>query len=163
MTFCSELKKEENEGSNRQDKPLRVAEKPLTILEALPTHMDWKQIFCLPNEMHQHVVSTLQHPELYTNKVKYVGGLTESLVKCVSCNIAVTFIVDDLLLGSKCRNRLLFVTCYIREQKVKRILVDRGSTINIMPKSTMDNLGITMEELSKSQTIIKGLLTFSLN
>jgi len=45
---------------------------------------------------------------------------------------------------------------YIREQKVRRILVDRGSFVNIMPKSTMNDLGITVEELSKSQTMIQG-------
>jgi len=48
------------------------------------------------------------------------------------------------------------VTGYIKEQKVRRILVDGGSAINIMPKSTMNDLGITAEELSKSQTMIQG-------
>ena len=48
------------------------------------------------------------------------------------------------------------MTGYIREQKVRRILVDGGSAVNIMPKSTMNNLGITVEELSKSRTMIHG-------
>jgi len=34
--------------------------------------------------------------------------------------------------------------------------VDGGSTANTMPKSTVNNLGITIEELSKSQMIIHG-------
>jgi len=34
--------------------------------------------------------------------------------------------------------------------------VDGGSTVNIMPKSTMNDLGITVEELSKSRTMIQG-------
>ena len=45
---------------------------------------------------------------------------------------------------------------YIKEQKVDRILVDGGSVVNIMPKSTMHGLGITIVEVSKSQTMIQG-------
>ena len=44
---------------------------------------------------------------------------------------------------------------YIREQEVNRILMDRWPTINIMLKSTMNGLGITIEGLSKSQTMIQ--------
>jgi len=51
--------------------------------------------------------------------------------------MAVSFTDEYLLLGSKPHNRPLFVTRYIRGQKVKRILVDGGSAINIMSKSTM--------------------------
>ena len=54
----------------------------------------------------------------------------------------VTFIDDDLLLRSKLYYCLLFVTSYVREQKFKRILMDGGSSINIMTKSTMHDLGI---------------------
>jgi len=50
----------------------------------------------------------------------------------------------------------LFVTGYIWGQMVMRILVDGGSTVNIMLKSTMNDLGITIEELCKSQMMIQG-------
>jgi len=45
---------------------------------------------------------------------------------------------------------------YIKEQKVDRILVYEGSAINIMPKSIMHDLGITIEELLKSRILIQG-------
>ena len=76
--------------------------------------------------MCQHVVTVLQHPELYADKIKDVGASTEGPVQCAYCNTGVTFTDDDLLLGSKPHNRPLFVTGYIREQKVRRILVDGG-------------------------------------
>jgi len=63
---------------------------------------------------------------------------------------------EYLLLGSKPHNRPLFVTGYIQGQKVKCILVDVGSAVNIMPKSTTNDLGITVEELSKSRMMIQG-------
>jgi len=68
--------------------------------------------------------------------------------------MVITFTDDDLLLVSKPHNRPLFVANYIKEQKVNRILVDGELAANIMPKSIMHDLGITIEELSKSQTMI---------
>ena len=53
-------------------------------------------------------------------------------------------------------NHHLFMTDYIREHKVIRIFMDRGLAINIMPKSMMNNLGITIEELFNNQTKIQG-------
>jgi len=32
--------------------------------------MDWRQILNLPEEVRQHIVFVLQHPELYADKVK---------------------------------------------------------------------------------------------
>ena len=63
--------------------------------------MGWGQIFCLPDEVRQHVVAALQHIELYTDKIKDVGASTEGPVQCASSNTAVTFTDDDLLLGPK--------------------------------------------------------------
>ncbi|KAA0032810.1 uncharacterized protein E5676_scaffold575G00350 [Cucumis melo var. makuwa] len=76
----------------------------------------------------------------------------ESTPYCMS----IDFSDEDLLLGSKLHNRPLYVSGYVREQRVDRILVDNGSTVNIMPKSTMRQLGILMEELSNSKLVIQG-------
>ncbi|KAK9698349.1 hypothetical protein RND81_08G097900 [Saponaria officinalis] len=54
----------------------------------------------------------------------------------------------------------LYVSGYIRVRKVNRIMIDGGSGVNLMPKSTMIELGITMDELSTSRTVIHG---FNLN
>jgi len=48
------------------------------------------------------------------------------------------------------------MTGYGKEQKVNRILVDGGLAVNIMTNSMMCDQGITLEELSKSQTMIQG-------
>ncbi|KAM2785537.1 hypothetical protein PS2_006533 [Malus domestica] len=63
---------------------------------------------------------------------------------------------EDLLLGSKPHNHHLFVSWYVREHKVNRMLVDGGSAINIMPKSTMTTIGIKADELSLSRLLIQG-------
>ncbi|KAL0394733.1 UNVERIFIED_CONTAM: hypothetical protein Slati_4439500 [Sesamum latifolium] len=63
---------------------------------------------------------------------------------------------EDLLLGSKPHNLLLFVARYAREQKVNRILIDGGSAVNILPLRTLKELGIPMDELSNSRLMIQG-------
>ena len=60
------------------------------------------------------------------------------------------------MLGSKPHNRPLYVSGYAREQKIDRILIDRGSAVNILPKMTMRRLGLTMEELSHNRLVIQG-------
>ncbi|KAM1626347.1 hypothetical protein TB2_014417 [Malus domestica] len=61
---------------------------------------------------------------------------------CCAIEDAIHFTDENLLLGSKPHNRPIFVFGYVREHKVNRMLVDDGSAINIMPKSTMTTIGI---------------------
>jgi len=76
--------------------------------------------------------------------------------QCAPCNTTVKFTNGDLLLGSKPHNCSLFVAGYIQGQMVKQILVYGGSVVNIMPKSTTNDLGINIKEFSKSQMMIQG-------
>ena len=76
--------------------------------------------------------------------------------ECYACSLDLTFTNEDLLLGSKPHNRPLYVSGYAREQKIDRILIDGGSVVNILPKMTMRQLGLTMEELSHSRLVIQG-------
>ncbi|KAL0323625.1 UNVERIFIED_CONTAM: hypothetical protein Sangu_1981800 [Sesamum angustifolium] len=72
------------------------------------------------------------------------------------CMSTITFTDEDLLLGSKPHNSPLFVAGYVREQKVNRILIDRGSTVNILPLRILKELGIPIDELSNSSLMIQG-------
>jgi len=97
----------------------------------------------------------LHHAKLCVDKVKAIKEPAKLPTHCATCNMAVSFTDEDLLLESKPHNRPLFVSGSIRGQKVKYILADGGSVINIMPKSTMNYLVITIEELSKSWMMIQ--------
>ncbi|KAI3453522.1 hypothetical protein Pfo_010185 [Paulownia fortunei] len=72
------------------------------------------------------------------------------------CVLAVTFTDENLLLGSKTHNRLLFVTGYTREQKMNRILIDGGFAVNILPLRMLKELGISIDELANSHLMIQG-------
>ncbi|XP_074300563.1 uncharacterized protein LOC141631841 [Silene latifolia] len=134
--------------------------KIVAALDALPTNMEWKQIFHLPKEKRKLIIRGLEKPELYAGKMKDKIEPPEQSIGCVSCNAALSFSDEDLLLGSKPNNRPLYVSGYIRGQKVKCILIDGGSGVNLMPKATMNELRTTMDELSSSRIMIHG---FNLN
>ena len=155
MTSCYKMEDEEEGDEDKLEKDSENEVRALTISEAFSACMAWRQILNLL-EVRQHIVVALQHPELYADKVKDVGPSIKDAAQYVACNTTITFSDDDLLLCSKPHNNPLFVTGYIREQKVKRILVDGGSVVNIMPKSIMNDLGIIVDDLSKSQMVIQG-------
>ena len=160
MVSCSELKRKDDEEDEQLDfskvSPSNIDDKVLTILEALPAGMSWKQIFHLRKEMCEQIVFTLSHVKLYADKVKDIQESAKRKTQCITHNTTVSFTDDDLLLVSKPHNLQLFVTGCVRGQKVKRILVDCSLAINIMPKSIITNLGITVEELSKSRMMVQG-------
>jgi len=132
-------------------------DKTVAAQEAMPIPLDWGHIFSLPNETRQYMVITLQQPKICAERVQGVIEMLGTAIQCASCNTTVTITDDDPLLGPKPHNRPLFMLGFVKEQKVDCILVDGGSVVNIMPKSTMHDLGITIEELSKSRTMIQGL------
>ncbi|KAL2531540.1 Uncharacterized protein Adt_04891 [Abeliophyllum distichum] len=68
----------------------------------------------------------------------------------------ITFNDDDLQLGSRLHNRPLYVSGYIRECKLHRIMIDCGSAVNIMLIKTMKKIGINVDDLSKSNIMIQG-------
>ena len=72
------------------------------------------------------------------------------------CYDTVTFTDEDLLLGSKPHNPPHFISGYVKEHKVNCMLVDGGSAISIMPKSTMTTINIKVGEMSRSRTLIQG-------
>ena len=87
---------------------------------------------------------------------KIITQSSSRLTKCVACCAAIAFTDDDHLLGSKPHNHTLFVCGYINEEKINRILIDGGSAVNIMPKSTMKKHGISVGDLSQSRLTIQG-------
>ena len=64
-----------------------------------------------------------------------------------SSTIRISFADKDLLLGFTSHNWPVFMVGYIREQRVNRILIDDGSSVNILLLNTMKELGVSLDEL----------------
>ncbi|CAL2226290.1 unnamed protein product [Prunus armeniaca] len=113
----------------------------------------------LPEVIRIALVKALTDLNTHPNKIRTTERLEpkseDHAICCATC-ASITFTDEDLLLWSKPHNRPLFMSRYVREQKLSLMLVDGGSTVNIMPKSIMMKLGITMDELSRSRLMIQG-------
>ncbi|KAM1243698.1 hypothetical protein ACFX2G_035924 [Malus domestica] len=134
-------------------------EKTLMLEEGLPTHFSIEEALRLPKKMRRALVAVLESPNDHETQESKDEGLKlrphECATSCATYD-AINFTDEDLLLGSKPHNYPLFVSGYVREHKVNRMLVDGGSAINIMLKSTMNTIGIKADELSLSRLLIQG-------
>ncbi|KAM1219927.1 hypothetical protein ACFX2G_047937 [Malus domestica] len=134
-------------------------EKTLTLEEGLPTHFSIEEALRLPKKMRIALAAVLESPndhEVQESKNDGFKLRPHEYATCCTIEDTIHFTDEDLLLGSKPHNRPLFVSGYVREHKDNRMLVDGGSAINIMPKSTMTTIGIKADELSLSRLLIQG-------
>ncbi|GAA0178217.1 hypothetical protein LIER_29811 [Lithospermum erythrorhizon] len=69
---------------------------------------------------------------------------------------AVTFTDKDLPQEDADHNRPLFVSGYICERRISRMLIGSGSSMNILPLQTLKLLGIPTDELQQSRILIQG-------
>ena len=105
----------------------------LSSLEELQSRVDEvepSKSFTSPKEV---LTQALEKPEMCTPSTNTLQQTQE----CYACSPDLTFTDEDLLLGSKPHNRLLYVFGYALEQQIDCILIDGGSAVNILPKMTM--------------------------
>ena len=102
------------------------------------------------------VLASLDDHEMLQRKDKGLELRPYEYATCCAVHDVITFTDEDLLLGSKPHNRPLVITGYVREHTVNNMIVDGGSSISIMPKSTMTTIGIKVDELSRSWLLIQG-------
>ncbi|KAM3016254.1 hypothetical protein FF2_000296 [Malus domestica] len=134
-------------------------ENTLTPEEGLPIHFSIEEALQLPNKIRRVLATVLASPNDHGVQESKNESLRLQPHECATCcatEDTIHFTDEDLLLGSKPHNRPLFVSGYVREHKVSCMLVDGGSAINIMPKSTMTTISIKVDELSLSRLLIQG-------
>ena len=105
----------------------------LSSLEELQSRVDEVEPSQSSTSPKEVLTQSLEKPKMYTPSTNTLQQIQE----CYVCSPNLTFTDEDLLLGSKPHNRPLYVSGYACEQKIDRILIDGGSTVNILPKMTM--------------------------
>ncbi|MGS7457322.1 hypothetical protein, partial [Mycobacterium tuberculosis] len=53
-------------------------------------------------------------------------------------------------------NRPLYISGYLYDTKISKMLVDGGSKVNMLPLNVFKLLGISMEDLQKTHVMIQG-------
>ncbi|KAA0046253.1 uncharacterized protein E6C27_scaffold284G00560 [Cucumis melo var. makuwa] len=118
---------------------------PLNAMKETPRPEDVlplgiNDLLSLSREVKDTIIEILKNDDVSTT-------VTSPTKACDSCCMSISFSDEDLLLGSKLHNRPLYVSGYVREQKLNQILIDNGSAVNILPKSTMNQLGTVRLEI----------------
>lgn len=67
----------------------------------------------------------------------------------------ISFSDEDLVCDDE-HNRPLMVMGYIRGKQVKRIMLDNGSAVNLLPLMILDKLGYQRSNLRPSGMMIQG-------
>jgi len=83
ITSCFEVEEESDKEDGRHENSLGEIDKTLAALEAILVHLNWGQIINLPDDIRQHMVGTLKHPNVITDKVSR-ASLRENGVLSVS-------------------------------------------------------------------------------
>ena len=160
MVSCNETSKEEGLSEDEESilgvesRKTKEEEGVVASLQHVPSPFSSHEMLQLPNEMRNALIQVLKNPTLYATKINEAKRLENESHNYAKCCVAITFIDNDLQLGSKPYNRPLFVIGYIREQNITRSLIDEGSAVNIMPKETMKRLKIATKELTQSCLMI---------
>ncbi|KAM1845078.1 hypothetical protein ACFX13_019412 [Malus domestica] len=100
------------------------------------------------------VLASLDVHEVQESNYEGLKFRPHEYATCCAAHDTINFTNEDLLLGSKPHNRPLFVSGYVKEHKVNRMLVDGGSAINIMPRSTITTINIKVDEPSQNRLLI---------
>ncbi|KAL2892784.1 Alpha-1 4-glucan:maltose-1-phosphate maltosyltransferase 1 [Bienertia sinuspersici] len=166
---CNFAEEEEIQGNEKQTREMGISHrldperdaKILALLDTVPSRMGWCKALSLLEETRYALACAIEKPTQYTTIENVEQGIYDSHPDdCAACKRRVVrhwlFTNEDLMLGSNPHNRPFFVHGYIGKQRVNRILVDGGSAVNIMPKFTMMELRITMDELNHSRLMIQG-------
>ena len=67
----------------------------------------------------------------------------------------ITFSDADLPVEGRNHNRALFIPAKLKEKKTNYVMVDDGSAINVCPLQILPNLRVKVEELTKSDLVIR--------
>ncbi|KAL4637826.1 hypothetical protein ACB092_03G104600 [Castanea dentata] len=118
-----------------EGKSVQSPRQPVTLQEFIPRHFQ------------DYVFSSLTCYQISDEEESDCEEETERAIVYKACWSSIIFTDDDRLLGPKIHNRPLFVTGYIREQRVNRILINSGSAVNILPLKILKELGISLDEL----------------
>ncbi|MGV8048474.1 hypothetical protein PJP07_30190, partial [Mycobacterium kansasii] len=71
------------------------------------------------------------------------------------CLQVISFSDNDLISEAE-HNRPLMIEGYICGKKIKRIMIDNGSAVNLLPLSLINKLGYQRSDLRPSEMMIQG-------
>uniref|UniRef100_J3MCF0 RNA-directed DNA polymerase n=1 Tax=Oryza brachyantha TaxID=4533 RepID=J3MCF0_ORYBR len=121
----------------------------ISHLKKIPAMLSVYDALCLSSDLRKAFITVLSFPEDYRVEVSQTEVESTEVLD-------VTFTDEDLLLGSKKHNRPLLMYGQIDDLSINRIMVDGGSAINLLPLRTLERIGYSRGDLSRSNVVIHG-------
>jgi hypothetical protein len=126
----------------------------LAHLRKIPALLSIFDALMMSQDLREVLIQALQDPEKY--KSYFIEQNMQEALYAVKRATCINFTDDDLLIGTADHNRPLYITGDCGGQKIYRILIDAGSSINIMPLKTLKTIALDVKNLSDEKVIIHG-------
>ena len=79
----------------------------------------------------------------------------EGIVNNIIANNYLTFTDEEIPIEGRGHNRALHVSIKCLDHIVAKVLIDNGSSLNVMPKSTLDKLPFNASHLRPSSMVMR--------
>lgn len=109
----------------------------------------------LSKDIRESLIKALQNPELYEAHAAEIHVVGRAAYEVDTISLS----EDDFLLDSNEHNRPLYLEGILNRKPVKRILVDPGSAVNLLPLRTLRKVGHQPRDLEAAVSfrgLIKG-------
>jgi hypothetical protein len=150
-------KGKEVEGLGKNPKKTRSTGEKYNVLAHLhkiPALLSIFDALMMSQDLWEVLIQALQNPEKY--KSYFIEQNIQEALFAAKRAACINFTDDYLLIGTTDYNRPLYITGNCGGQKIGRILVDAGSSINIMPLKTLKTITLDVKNLSDEKVIIHG-------
>nr|CAD1842646.1 unnamed protein product [Ananas comosus var. bracteatus] len=121
-------------------------------LKRIPALVSVFDALMMAKELREALVEALLNPEPYETvmaEIHLVNQVDEEVNQ-------ITFSEEDFMTPNHKHNRPLYVQGHVKGVALKRILVDPGSAVNILPLQTLRALGHLVDDLEPKNVVISG-------
>jgi hypothetical protein len=137
--------------SNDKEALCKVDYNVVAHLKGIPALLSVYDTLLLVPELRQALIEALQKPEVYE-----IDMVKHNLL-CHSMEFnQITFVEDDKVLECDDHNRPLYIEGNITSAHLWHILIDPGSTVNILPVHSLTRVGYTIDDLDPTEVVICG-------
>jgi hypothetical protein len=135
--------------SNDKEAPCKVDYNVVAHLKRIPALLSVYDALLLVLELHQALIEALQKPKVYEIDMAKHNLLCHSM----EFN-QITFTEDNKSLECDDHNRQLYIEGNIASAYLRRILIDPGSVVNILPVHILARAGYTIDDLDPTVVVI---------
>ena len=126
----------------------------LAYLRKIPALISVYDTLILSTEMREALIHALRNPEQYQTQM--IETQVEETMFINNHMPPIHFTNNDLLVGTTDHNRPLYVTGECEGKKLNQILVDAGSSINIITLKALKSLTLNTKAINPEKITILG-------